>query len=52
MPPELPPDRIVTLDRRIFGAHTLPHKNILATAPDHIGLVKLQGKMMWSLVSV
>ena len=52
MPPELPPDRIVTLDRRIFGAHTLPHKNILATAPDHIDLVKLQGKMMWSLVSV
>ena len=38
MPPELPPDRIVTLDRRIFGAHTLPHKNILATAPDHIVL--------------
>ena len=46
MPPELPPDRIVTLDRRIFGAHTLPHKNILATAPDHIDLVKLLGKMM------
>ena len=46
MPPELPPDRIVTLDRRIFGTHTLPRKNILATAPDHIDLVKLQGKIM------
>ena len=46
MPPELPPDRIVTLDRRIFGAHTLPHKNIIATVHDHIDLVKLQGKMM------
>jgi len=46
MTSELPPDRIVTLDRRIFGAHTLPHKNILVTAPDHIDLVKLQGKMM------
>ena len=46
MPPKLPPDRIVTMDTRIFGAHMLPHKNILATAPDHIDFVKLQGKMM------
>ena len=48
----MPPDRIVTFDSLIFAAHTLPRKNILATAPDHIDLVKLQGKMMWSLVSV
>ena len=32
----MPPDRIVTLDSRISGAHTLPHKNLSATAPDHI----------------
>ena len=49
MPPELPLDRIVILDRRIFGAHTLPNKYILATAPDHIDLVKLQAK--WFQVS-
>ena len=49
MPPELPLDRIVILDRRIFGAHTLPDKNILATAPDHIDLKKLQAK--WCEVS-
>ena len=42
----MPPDRTVTLDSRIFGAHTLPHKNISATAPDHIDFVKLHGKMM------
>ena len=35
----MPPDRIVTFDSLIFGAHTLPHKNILATAPDHIDLI-------------
>ena len=29
MPLELPPNRIVTLDSRIFGAHTLPHKKHL-----------------------
>ena len=46
------PDRIATLDGRIFGAHILPHKNILATTPEHIDFVKLQGKMMLSLVSV
>ena len=48
----MPPDRTVTLDSRIFGAHTLPHKNISAIAPDHIDFVQLHGKMMWSLVSV
>ena len=40
----MPLDRIVTFDSPIFGAHTLPNKNILATAPDHIDFVKLQGK--------
>ena len=49
MPPELPLDRMVILDRRIFGVHTLPNKNISATAPDHIDLVKLQAK--WCEVS-
>ena len=43
---QLPPNRIVTLDSRISGAHTLPYKNISATAPDHIDFVKLHGKMM------
>ena len=43
---QLPPNRIVTLDSRISGAHTLAYKNISATAPDHIDFVKLHGKMM------
>ena len=42
----MPPDRTVTLDSRIFGARTLPHKNTSATAPDHIDFVQLPGKMM------
>ena len=43
---QLPPNRIVTLDSRISGAHTLSYKNISATTPDHIDFVKLHGKMM------